>query len=216
MIGKLTGLVDEVGSDWVLVDVGGVGYLVQASSRTLGSLPPKGEAVSVYIETYVREDVIRLYGFKDAFEKAWFLHLQSVQGVGARVALAILDALRPSDMQQAVVMQDKTAFGRANGVGPKLAARLISELKGKTAPVPAFEPSSETGAYTPPTSKVVEGLERNEGLSDMLLRNDAISALVNLGYNEVKATQAVMKAYSGFDEDPLVDVLIKSALKEVA
>jgi Holliday junction DNA helicase RuvA len=216
MIGKLKGLVDEVGEDWALIDVGGVGYMIFASSRTLGSLPPSGQATTLFIETYVREDVIRLYGFKDAFEKAWFLHVQSVQGVGARVALAILDALRPSDMQQAIVMQDKTAFARANGVGPKLAARIISELKDKTAPVPAFPELSSKGAFTPPSSDAVSAEESREGLSDMMLRNDAISALVNLGYNEVRATQAVMKAYTGFNDDPAVDVLIKTALKEIA
>ena len=212
VIGKISGLVDSVGNDWVIVDVSGVGYLVHASGRTLASLPALGEHVSLSIETYVREDAIKLYGFVSPDEKSWFLHLQSVQGVGARVALAILDVLQPGDLQQAVVLGDKSAFARASGVGPKLAARIASELKDKQPPTSPLM----GGAFTPPSSETVSGAERREGLKDMILRNDAISALVNLGYNEVKANLAVTNAYAKFDEDPAVDILIKAALKEIS
>jgi len=212
VIGKISGLVDSVGNDWVVVDVSGVGYLVHGSNRMLTSLPAVGEHVSLSIETHVREDAIKLYGFVSAEEKSWFLHLQSVQGVGARVALAILDVLQPGDLQQAVVLGDKSAFARASGVGPKLAARIAAELKDKAPPSSPLV----TGAFTAPTSQPVSGDERREGLKDMVLRNDAISALVNLGYNEVKANLAVTNAYAKFDEDPTVDVLIKAALKEIS
>ncbi len=215
MIGKISGIIDSLGEDWVLVDVQGVGYLVYCGARTLRTLPAIGDPVSLYIETHVREDMIRLYGFANAYEKAWFLHVQSVQGVGARVALAILDVLSPADLQQAVVLEDKSAFARASGVGPKLAGRIVAELKDKTPPGGPFL-SGDSGAFTSPSSDPVSAAERSEGLQDMVLRNDAISALVNLGYNEVKASQAVMKAYAQFEDDPDVDVLIKAALKELS
>ncbi len=215
MIGKLTGVLDSLGEECALIDVGGVGYEVYCSARTLARLPEPGGAVSLYVETVLRQDFLRLYGFQRLYEKHWFVHLQSVQGVGARVALAILDVLEPAALQQAVAMQDKSAFVRAAGVGPKLAARLVAELKDRPPPSPPLA-SLEAGAYTRPTSGDAPAPVRTEGLKDILLRNDAISALVNLGYNEVRAGQAVAAAYARFSEDPPVDVLIKEALKELA
>lgn len=218
MIGKLTGKVDSFGEDWLILDVAGVGYLVHCAARTIARLGERNEPATLWIETYVREDMIRLYGFDTPLEKDWFAHLQTVQGVGARVALAILDVLTPSDLDQAVAMQDKAAFARAAGVGPKLAGRIAAELNDRPRPMPAFTRgagSASPSAYTPPTDDF-EGETRREGLSDILLRNDAISALVNLGYNEVRASAAVAAAYSKFDDDPPVDVLIKSALKELS
>ncbi|HTM79406.1 MAG TPA: Holliday junction branch migration protein RuvA, partial [Devosia sp.] len=131
MIGKLKGMVDSFGDDRVLIDCGGVCYEAFCSSRTLQALPRVGEATVVFIETIVREDMIRLYGFANEAEKAWFNLLMTVQGVGARVALAILSALSPSEISSAIALQDKAMMGRASGVGPKLATRLVTELKGK-------------------------------------------------------------------------------------
>ena len=212
MIGKLKGLLDSLGENTALIDVGGVGYDVACSKRTLAALPACGDAVTLYIDTVLRQDFIRLYGFTNSMEKQWFLHLQAVQGVGAKAALAILDILGPSELHQALVMEDKAAFTRAAGVGPKLAGRIVSELKEKPPPSPALI----SGAFTPPTSGDVPGEERREGLSDIVLRNDAISALVNLGYNEVRAGQCVMAVYARHDQDPALDVLIKQALQEIA
>jgi len=212
MIGKLTGTLDALSPTHALIDVGGVGYEVTCSARTLAALPGSGGPVTLYIDTVLRADFIRLYGFLHALEKNWFVHLQSVQGVGAKAALAILDVLSPSELHQALVMQNKAAITHASGVGPKLAGRIISELKDKPPPGAPLT----GGAFTPPTSETVPGAVRTEGLNDILLRNDAISALVNLGYNEVRAGQAVMAAYARHDEDPPLNALIKEALKEIA
>ncbi len=216
MIGKLTGILDSTGENWALIDVAGVGYLVHCSIRVLTGLPTPGEKVSLSIDTYVREDDIRLYGFAHWLERDWFVHLQGVQGVGARVALAILDVLTPGDLSQAVGLQDKAAFARAVGVGPKLAARIVTELLDRKPPGQELRSVSQDGAFTSPTSGVGSQAERREGLKDVLLRNDAISALVNLGYNQVSAGQAVASAYASFDDDPPVNDLIRAALKEVA
>ena len=131
MIGKLTGLVDSSGDDWALIDVSGVGYQVFSSRRTLGRLPVRGDPVSLLIETHVREDHIHLYGFIDQAERDWFRLLGTVQGVGAKMALAILSALSPEELIQAIAAQDKTLLTRASGVGPKLAGRVVAELKDK-------------------------------------------------------------------------------------
>ncbi|MCF6303299.1 MAG: Holliday junction branch migration protein RuvA, partial [Devosiaceae bacterium] len=131
MIGKLKGIVEHLGDDHVLIDVQGVCYLVFCSSRTMGALPGAGEVCSVFTEMMVREDMIRLHGFASENEKAWFGILLGVQGVGARVALAILSTLSPSEISSAIALQDKAMMGRASGVGPKLAQRLVTELKGK-------------------------------------------------------------------------------------
>src|SRR5215510_10436492 len=133
MIGSLQGVVAAVGEDSALIDVGGVGYLVQAPARTLGRLSV-GAPARLSIETHVREDAIRLFGFSSEEERAWFAHLQTIPGVGAKVALGILDAMPPSVLVDAIALQDKAAFARANGVGPKLAARLATELAAKQGP----------------------------------------------------------------------------------
>src|SRR3954451_25067638 len=135
MIGKLTGVLDSFGEDHVILDVNGVGYVVTCSSRTLQRLPARGEPASLAIETQVREDAIRLFGFLSDAERDWFRLLQSVQGVGSKVALAILGTLAPADLGSAIALQDKVAVSRAQGVGPKLAARIVAELKDK---VPTF------------------------------------------------------------------------------
>jgi Holliday junction DNA helicase RuvA len=216
MIGKLAGVLEGVGADHALVDVNGVGYIVFCSATALRALPAHGSAVTFYVETHVREDAIKLFGFNDWLEKEWFVHLQGVQGVGARVALAIVDALSASELQQAVALQDKSAFARASGVGPKLAARIVTELKDRKPPAPQIEGAHQSQAYTTPSSDFGSSAERADGLADIVLRNDAISALVNLGYSEVTAGQAVAGAYAQFEQDPSLDILIKAALQEIS
>ena len=201
MIGKLKGLVDSVGDDWVIIDVGGVGYHVQCGSRTLASLPGPGEATSLAIETYVREDMIRLYGFSSGLERDWFRLLQSVQGVGAKVALAILSTLTTEELASAIVFQDKTVVGRATGVGPKLALRIVNELKDKA-----------------PTSGVVieGGASGDAPQTDHGLQIDAVSALVNLGYQQSQAAGAVRGASGSLGDGAGLDDLIKEGLKQLA
>jgi Holliday junction DNA helicase RuvA len=200
MIAKLTGILDWIGADGAIVDVGGVGYLVFASTRTLGQLQP-GAAARLLIETHVREDHIHLYGFIDAVERDWFRLLTTVQGVGARLALAILSAVAPGDLAMAIVAQDKAMLARAEGVGPKLAARIVNELRDKVggmalaatnaaAPVPAANDPDVTG--------------------------DAVSALVNLGYRRAEAFGAVAAASRRLGEDAKVDALIRAGLQELA
>ena len=205
MIAKLKGLVEEIGEDTVIIDVGGVGYQAFCSSRTLGQLPGFGEAAELVIETHVREDHIHLYGFISREEKEWFARLQTVQGVGARVALAILSVLSPMELSQSIAAQDKTSVGRASGVGPKLAARIVSELKDK---VPAFgtvenfPAAAANGGGGAPTA-------------DSRLA-DAVSALVNLGYRPADAMTAVSKADKAAESElPLPD-LIRLGLKELS
>ncbi|MEM7172536.1 MAG: Holliday junction branch migration protein RuvA [Pseudomonadota bacterium] len=200
MIGKLTGVLDSSGEDWAMIDVAGVGYVVFASGRTLSSLPPSGGPVSLLIETHVREDHIHLYGFADAGERDWYRLLCTVQGVGSKMALSILSSLPPAELAQTIAAQDKTALTRANGVGPKLAGRILSELKDKTGviafPVQAARPAG--GAAT-------------GGLSE-----DAISALVNLGYRRAEAFGAVSRAAVDMGDGASLDGLIRAGLKELA
>ncbi len=199
------------GTGEAIVDCGGVGYLLQCGSRTLGHMA-EGEPVRLHVETHVREQAITLFGFHSEEERAWFVRLQSVQGVGPKAALAILDILTPGEVLSAASLEDKTAFARASGVGPKLATRIATELSGKAPPVGrGFQP-----AFTPPSSGIGSGAARNEGLSDMGLRNDAISALVNLGIGQSEALRAVAQAYQSFADDPNLDLLIKTALKELS
>ena len=203
MIGKLKGLVDSVGDDWVIIDVGGVGYHVQCASRTLASLPGIGEATSLAIETHVREDMIRLYGFASGLERDWFRLLQSVQGVGAKVALAILSTLTTEELTSAIVFQDKTIVGRASGVGPKLAVRIVNELKDKA----------------PTSGVVIEGGASSAGdapQTDHGLQMDAVSALVNLGYQQAQAAGAVRGASGNLGDGAGLDDLIKEGLKQLA
>ncbi len=208
MIAKLRGSVDCIYEDCCIIDVGGVGYLVSASSRTLGKLM-KGAEISLLIETVVREDSISLYGFYDAWEKEWFNTLTKVQGVGAKVCLSILSALSPVQLAQAVSAQDKNSFLRASGVGPKLAARLVTELKDKIVVMPDADISLPyVSANETPVATVSMPAEDNKA-------EDVISALVNLGYQRLEAYHAVSKIYAENADKPLAE-LIRLSLKEFA
>ncbi len=142
MIGKLRGIVDSYGTDYVIIDVGGVGYQVHCSQRTLAALPPPGQPATLSIETYVREDQIKLFGFPSDVEREWFRLLQTVQGVGAKVALSVLGTLRPSELATAIAMRDKAAVARSPGVGPKVAERIVTELKDKAPEFAAIDPAA--------------------------------------------------------------------------
>ncbi|WP_135076228.1 Holliday junction branch migration protein RuvA [Terasakiella sp. SH-1] len=206
MIAKLKGLVDSFGEDWVIMDVNGVGYLVFASSKTLAKLPKAGEACSLMIETHVREDHIHLYGFADAGERDWFKLLTTVQGVGAKVGLAILSTLSAQDIVHAIAAQDKKALTRANGVGPKVATRILTELKDKAGAIaltPSATGSSDTGEA--PASASFGGAPV-----------EAASALVNLGYNRSDALAAVSKANKKLGGEGKLDDLIREGLKELS
>jgi len=211
MIGMLTGTCLMAGTGEAIIDVGGVGYLLQCGSRTLGNLSV-GEVVCLHVETHVRETAITLYGFHSEEERAWFVRLQSVQGVGPKAALAILDILTPGEILSAASLEDKAAFARAKGVGPKSAGRIAIELSGKPPPIGrGFQP-----VFMAPSSSPEAAAARAEGLSDMQLRNDAVSALENLGIGQSDALRAVASAYQGFSDDPPLDDLIRAALKELS
>ena len=199
MIGKLTGLIDSSGDDSALIDVGGVGYVAFCSRRTLDRLPAKGEPASLLIETHVREDHIHLYGFIDQAERDWFRLLSTVQGVGAKMALAILSTLLPQDLVQAIAAQDKAQLTRASGVGPKLAGRIVAELKDKVGGL-ALGPVAvaAVGAGAAPEAE------------------DAVSALVNLGYGRSEAFGAVAQVSRRLGDRTPLDALIKESLKELA
>ena len=203
MIGKLTGQVDSVGEDWALIDVAGVGYHVFCSRRSLERLPPGSGPVAVLVETHVREDHIHLYGFIDQAERDWFRLLCTVQGVGARMALAILSVLSPQDLIQAIAAQDKAQLTRAGGVGPKLASRILVELKDKAGnlvlgPAAAAVPLNGTGG----------GLGR--------AAEDAVSALVNLGYGRSESFGAVVQASRALGDGAPLEALITAGLKELS
>lgn len=202
MIGKLTGLLDSSGEDWAMVDVQGVGYLAFCSSRTLERLGRPGERVSLLIETHVREDHIHLYGFADPAERDWFRLLSTVQGVGAKMALAVLSTLAPGDLIRAIAAQDKTALTRASGVGPKLAARIIAELKDKAGAI-ALGPLAAARTGGAPA-----GLDGSA--------EDALSALVNLGYGRGEALGAVAQASRRLGSGAALEALIKEGLKELS
>ncbi len=204
MFSKLRGVMDEYGDDHVVVDVGGVGYEVVCSARTLTRLPPRGEAGVVFIETIVREDMIRLYGFATPAERAWFRLLTTVQGVGARVALAILSTLDPHEIATAIATQDKATIGRANGVGPKLAARVVQELKDKAPALGGLDP----------IVAVIGGAVADRTAPKPVA--DAVSALVNLGYSQAQASAAVAAAMAKLGDDAPAEKLIRAGLKELA
>lgn len=206
MIGKLKGLIDAFGDDWVLLDVNGVCYEVHCSPRTLGGLPQVGEAATLAIETYVREDQIKLFGFATDAERAWFRLLQSVQGVGAKVALGVLGTLAPQDLANAVALQDKAQVARSPGVGPKVAQRIVSELKDK---IPNLVLSGQPGAAL---SAVGEAPQ----LPDAPAAADAVSALTNLGYAHAQAAAAVAAAQRKAGEESEAAELIRLGLKELA
>jgi Holliday junction DNA helicase RuvA len=203
MIGSLNGVVAAVGEDTALIDVNGVGYVVQAAGRTLGRLSV-GAPAKLFIETHVREDAIRLFGFSSEEERAWFAHLQTIPGVGAKVALGILDAMPPEVLADAIALQDKAAFARANGVGPKLAARLATELTGKAGPKGFFSIAGGRAAATS-AAPAANGA-----------RAEAVSALVNLGIDQSSAARAVASAAKQFAADAPAPELIRAALKEVS
>lgn len=203
MIGKLKGVIDSYGDDFVILDVHGVGYVVQCSARTLQRLPRVGEAAALSIETQVREDAIRLFGFASDAERDWFRLLQSVQGVGSKVALAILGVLPPEQLASAIGLQDKAAVARAPGVGPKLAARIVAELKDKA---PVF-------GHVDPAVAQLAGEEEAAAAGPA---RDAISALVNLGYGRPQAAAAVAASVRALGEDAQTSALIRQGLKELA
>jgi Holliday junction DNA helicase RuvA len=204
MIGKLKGVIDSHGDDFVVLDVHGVGYVVHCSARTLQSLPRPGEAATLAIETQVREDSIRLFGFSSNVERDWFRLLQSVQGVGAKVALAVQSILSPTELTTAIACQDKAAFAQAVGVGPKLAARIAAELKDKA---PAFGAADLSFAQ--------RGAPDSGQLAPAAA-NDAVSALVNLGYGRSQAAVAVAASIKALGDDAPAADLIRRGLKELA
>jgi len=204
LIGKLKGVIDAYGEDFVIVDVQGVGYVVHCSSRTLQNLPKTGEAAVLSIETYVREDMIRLYGFRSDVEREWFRLLQTVQGVGAKVALGILSVLDPGALATAIATGDKTSVARGPGVGPKLAARIVAELKDKA---PAFSP------LDPTVIRLTGAVEDRSAPAPV---KDAVSALVNLGYAQVQASAAVAAAMRQAGEAAETKTLIRLGLRELA
>lgn len=200
MIAHLKGRLVSTGIDQAVIDVGGVGYLVGMSSRSLSALGPVGEAVTVHTELLVGEDFLRLVGFVSAEERDWFRLLTAVQGVGARVALAILSTLEPADLHRAVAMQDKAMVARANGVGPKLAERIVRELKDKVGVAPAGS-AVAAGSVSAPVG----------GASA-----DAVSALANLGFKPVEASAAVAAAEAELGPDATLDALVRLALRKAA
>ncbi|MPY71508.1 MAG: Holliday junction branch migration protein RuvA [Alphaproteobacteria bacterium] len=202
MIARLTGVIDSVGEDWTVLDVGGVGYLVYCSGRTLRAIGGRGAQASLSIETHVREDHIHLYGFADADERDWFRLLTTVQGVGARVAVAILSALSPDQLTGAVAAQDKAALTAAQGVGAKLGARIVSELRDKVDALAMLR-----RADSPSAARAGDG--------DTGTVPDAVSALVNLGYRRTEAFGAVSHAARLLGDAATVESLITAGLKEL-
>lgn len=198
MIARLTGVLDSTAADSAVIDVNGVGYLVFASARTLGGLGANGSAASLHIETQVREDAIQLFGFTAADERDWFRLLLSVQGVGGRVALAILSVLAPADLHHAIAAKDTASIARANGVGPKLAARIVNELKDKAGSI-ALSPGIAAPVATPGSAAA-----------------DALSALANLGFRPLDASRAVAEAVAEVGEGAAVGELVRVALRKSA
>jgi Holliday junction DNA helicase RuvA len=201
MIGKLKGIVDSHGEDFVILDVHGVGYIVHCSGRTLQKLPPPGEATTLAIETHMREDAIKLFGFLSELERDWFRLLQSVQGVGAKVALAIQTVLDVAELAFAIACQDRAAIAQAPGVGPKLAGRIVSELKDKAAV------SGAAGAAA--TRARLDG-------GPPAAAQDALSALVHLGYGRPQAAAAVAASLAALGDGAPAAELILRGLKELA
>jgi Holliday junction DNA helicase RuvA len=208
MIGKLSGIIDSFADNHLLLDVQGVGYLVYCSSRTLQNIGQTGDVCSLLIDTHVREDALNLYGFRDAAEQQWFRLLTSVQGVGAKVGLAILSAVPVERIGFAIASGDKAAIQQAEGVGPKLAIRIVTELKDKAGKIdlqmPAGKMPAAKNAQEPSLAPSVE--------------NDAVSALVNLGYTKSDAFQAVLSAKQKANDNEAANVgdLIRLALKELS
>ena len=204
MIGKLKGVIDSYGEDYIILEVGGVGYLVHCSARTLQALPAAGQAVTLAIETHVREDQIRLFGFLTDAEREWFRLLQTVQGIGAKVALAVLGTLKPADLATAIAMGDKAAIRCAPGVGQKVAERIVTELKDKA---PAYT------SLDPAVIRLAGGVDEKRAPQPLL---DAVSALINLGYDQPQAAAAVAAAARSAGEGVETKQLIRLGLKELS
>jgi len=204
MIGKLKGIVDAYGEDYIILDVGGVGYQVYCSARTLQSLPPPGQPATLSIETHVREDQIRLFGFASELEREWFRLLQTVQGVGAKVALSVLGTLKPADLASAIAMRDKAMVARTPGVGPKVAERIVTELKDKA---PAY------ADIDPAVIRLSGAVEDKRAPAPVA---DAVSALVNLGYGQPQAAAAIAAAARSAGEGADAARLIRLGLKELS
>jgi holliday junction DNA helicase RuvA len=204
MIGKLKGLIDSYGEDFIIVDVNGVGYVVHCSARTLQALPPAGDPVALSIETHVREDQIRLFGFLSDVEREWFRLLQTVQGVGTKVALSILSTLKPSDLATAITLRDKAMVARSPGVGPKVAERIVTELKDK---------SPKYADIDPAVARLAGAVDERRAPQPVA---DAVSALVNLGYGQPQAAAAIAAASREAGEGAETAKLIRLGLKELA
>lgn len=204
MIGKLKGIIDCYGEDFVILDVGGVGYQVHCSARTLQELPGSGQSAALSIETYVREDQIKLFGFSTDTEREWFRLLQTVQGVGAKVALAVLGTLRPAELASAIAMRDKAMVARTPGVGPKVAERIVTELKDKA---PAY------ADLDPAVVRLSGAVDERRAPQPIA---DAVSALVNLGYGQPQAAAAIAAAAREAGEATDTAKLIRLGLKELA
>lgn len=205
MIGKLKGVIEEIGEDYVLLDVHGVCYVAHCSARTLSRIGSVGEAVVLFIETYVREDQLKLFGFMSGLEREWFRMLQIVQGVGSKVALAVLSTLTPSELANAIALQDKTTISRAPGVGPKVAVRILTELKSKAPTFSGGDAGQSIGLKQ----------ELGEGVAPAPVA-DAVSALTNLGYSRDQAASAVAAALKNGGEGADSAKLIRLGLKELA
>ena len=197
MIARLKGQVAELSDDGAIIDVGGVGYQLSCSARTLAALPPAGGMAQLHVETIMREDRLQLIGFIQQSERTWFRRLMTVQGVGARVALTVLSALSPQALLEAVAARDKTPLQRADGVGPKLAGRIVAELRDH--------------ADTP----LAEDALKSDGVAAAVPAENAISALVNLGYGRVEAYGAVNRASRNLGEHASMTTLIPAALKDL-
>ena len=204
MIGKLKGIVDSYGEDYVILDVGGVGYQVHCSARTLHALPSPGEAATLSIETYVREDQIKLFGFPNNIDREWFRTLQTVQGVGAKVAMSVLSTLKASELASAVAMRDKAMVARSPGVGQKVAERIVTELKDK---VPAF------ANIDPAVVHLAGALDEKRAPRPVA---DAVSALINLGYGQPQAAAAIAAATRSAGDGADTARLIRLGLKELS
>src|SRR5215212_1562312 len=204
MIGKLNGIIDSYGEDFIVVDVNGVGYLVHCSARTLQALPAAGQPVTLAIETHVREDQIRLFGFLADVEREWFRLLQTVQGVGAKVALSVLSTLKPGDLASAIALRDKAMVARTPGVGPKVAERVVTELKDKAPKYADIDPA---------VVRLAGAVEERHAPQPIA---DAVSALINLGYGQPQAAAAIAAASRSAGEGAETAQLIRLGLKELA
>lgn len=200
MIAKLTGILDDSGPDWAMIDVSGVGYLVHCSARTLDALGGRGDRVVLHTEMQVSENDVRLIGFASGAERSWFRLLTGVQGVGSKMALAVLSVLSTEELQRACAAGDAAMVARAQGVGPKLAGRIVNELKDKAGGLPTAPGTAGAGVAVPAGSA----------------RADAVSALQNLGFKPAVAAQAVAQAAEELGEDAGLNALVRAALKRAA